>query len=70
MKTDSTKINQNSSNNYYGIINPYNRSIELKMINLYQAFSEKSRRLYAAVEALKFKFGGISYIANLLVLQW
>ena len=66
MKTDSTKINQNSSNNYYGIINPYNRSIELKMINLYQAFSEKSRRLYAAVEALKFKFGGISYIANLL----
>ena len=39
---------------------PYDRSIELNMILLYTLYSEKDRRLYAAAEALKLGYGGIS----------
>ena len=35
------------------------------MQELYSRLPEKSRRLYAGVEALKFSYGGISYIARL-----
>ena len=43
---------------------PYDRSIEQKMIILYTLYSEKDRRLYAAAEALKLGYGGISYISR------
>ncbi|KAF5429441.1 Rhodopirellula transposase DDE domain-containing protein, partial [Candidatus Methanophagaceae archaeon] len=45
---------------------PYDRSIELKMILVYTLYSEKDRRLYAAAEALKLGYGGISYISRVL----
>ena len=45
-------------------ISPYDRSIELNMILLYSLYSEKDRRLYAAAEALKLGYGGISYISR------
>jgi hypothetical protein len=35
------------------------------MRELYSRLPEKSRRLYAGVEALKLLYGGISYIAEL-----
>jgi hypothetical protein len=47
------------------IIEPYSREIEKQMQGLYSRLPEKSRRLYAGVEALKFSYGGISYIATL-----
>ncbi len=45
---------------------PYDPSIETTMIMLFTMYSEKDRRLYAAAEALKLGYGGISYIAKLL----
>ncbi|MGK5090952.1 hypothetical protein WDW89_02920 [Deltaproteobacteria bacterium TL4] len=36
------------------------------MRKLYQSLSEKDRRRYAAVEAMKLGHGGISYIAHVL----
>jgi len=45
---------------------PYDRSIEQKMILVYTLYSEKDRRLYAAAEALKLGYGGISYISRVL----
>ena len=47
------------------MIKPYSKEIEAKMQELYNRLPEKSRRLYAGVEALKFLYGGISYIAEL-----
>ena len=44
----------------------YDRSIELKMILVHTLYSEKDRRLYAAAEALKLGYGGISYISRVL----
>ncbi len=44
---------------------PYEQSVEQTMIVLYSIYSEKDRRLYAASEAIKLGFGGISYIAKL-----
>lgn len=35
------------------------------MLELYGRLPEKSRRLYAGVEALKLPYGGITYIAKL-----
>jgi len=35
--------------------------IEKQMQELHSRLPEKSRRLYAGVEALKFSYGGISY---------
>ena len=48
------------------MIEPYSKEIEAQMQELYGRLPEKSRRLYAGVEALKFLYGGISYIAGLL----
>ena len=45
---------------------PYDRSIELKIILVYTLYSERDRRLYAAAEALKLGYGGISYISRVL----
>ncbi len=35
------------------------------MQELYNRLSEKNRRLYAGIEALKLPYGGVSYIARL-----
>ena len=48
------------------MIEPYTQAIEAQMQELYSRLPEKSKRLYAGVEALKFPYGGISYIAGLL----
>lgn len=45
---------------------PYDRSIEQTIILVYTLYSEKDRRLYAAAEALKLGYGGISYISRVL----
>ncbi len=47
------------------IIEPYSVETEKQMQELYSRLPEKSRRLYAGVEASKFPYGGISYIAGL-----
>ena len=47
------------------MIEPYSKDIEAQMQELYSRLPEKNRRLYAGVEALKFAYGGISYIAGL-----
>lgn len=47
------------------MIEPYSKEIEEQMQELYGRLSEKSRRLYAGVEALKLPHGGVSYIAQL-----
>ncbi len=44
----------------------YDVSIEVSMSFLYQTLSEKDRRLYAAIEAFKLGYGGISYISRIL----
>lgn len=43
----------------------YSPKIQEKMIWHYQSLSEKERRRYAAIEALKLGHGGIQYIATL-----
>lgn len=44
----------------------YPEDIERKMKQLFTWLSEKDRRRYAAIEALKLGHGGIEYIAQLL----
>ena len=44
----------------------YSSQIEQQMQRLYQSLSEKDRRRYAAIEATKLGWGGISYISALL----
>ena len=48
------------------MIEPYPLEIEAQMRALYNRLPEKSRRLYAGVEASKLPYGGVSYIARLL----
>ena len=43
----------------------YKAVVEQQMVKLYDALSEKDRRRYAAVEALKLGHGGVQYIADL-----
>ena len=45
---------------------PYKTTIELKMRKFYNTLSEKDKRRYAAIEAMKLGHGGIAYIAQLL----
>lgn len=45
---------------------PYSFEIEKQMQRYYRSLSEKDRRRYAAIEALKLGYGGSSYITNLL----
>jgi Rhodopirellula transposase DDE domain len=47
-------------------MNPYPSEIEQHMQRFYHSLSEKDRRRYAAIEALKLGYGGISYICCLL----
>jgi hypothetical protein len=44
----------------------YKKSSEEGMVNFYDSLSEKDRRRYAAVEALKLDRGGKAYICSLL----
>lgn len=43
----------------------YRDEVERQMVKLYGSLSEKDRRRYAAVEALKLGHGGVQYIADL-----
>jgi hypothetical protein len=43
----------------------YSEDVERKMKQLFAWLSEKDRRRYAAVEALKLGHGGVEYIAQL-----
>ena len=43
----------------------YSQAVERQMVRLYESLSEKDRRRYAAVEALKLEHGGVQYIAEL-----
>ncbi len=45
---------------------PYSEDIVQSMQRFYQSLSEKDRRRYAAVEALKLGRGGKSYISTIL----
>lgn len=44
---------------------PYSAEIEAQMTRYYRSLSEKDRRRYAAIEAIKLGYGGISYISTL-----
>jgi Rhodopirellula transposase DDE domain len=46
-------------------MNPYPLKVEQQMQRFYQSLSEKDRRRYAAIEALKLEWGGITYISQL-----
>jgi hypothetical protein len=43
----------------------YSPEIEKQMHEMYDRLSEKDKRFYAGVEALKLPYGGVSYIAEL-----
>ncbi len=45
---------------------PYNTTVELAMKNYFETLSEKDKRRYAGVEALKLGQGGVAYISELL----
>ncbi len=47
-------------------IRPYSSAIEQQMQQYYGSLSEKDRRRYAAIKAVKLGHGGISYIHRLL----
>ena len=44
----------------------YSAEIETQMQRYYQSLSEKDRRRYAGIEAIKLGYGGISYIHRVL----
>jgi hypothetical protein len=48
------------------MMQPYPVEVEQQMQRFYHSLSEKDRRRYAAVEALKLGRGGLSYISQLL----
>lgn len=47
-------------------IQTYPVNIETQMRNFYNSLSEKDRRRYAAIEAIKLGYGGASYICRIL----
>jgi len=47
-------------------LSPYSKEIELQIQNFYKSLSEKDRRRYAAIEATKLGYGGVSYICRIL----
>ena len=48
------------------MVTPYPDEIERRMQRYHQSLSEKDRRRYAAIEAMKLGHGGISYISGVL----
>lgn len=47
------------------MIQPYSSEVEQRMVNFYSTLSEKDRRRYAAIEALKLGWGGTTYASQL-----
>jgi len=47
-------------------IEPYSKEIEQQIQNFYKSLSEKDKRRYAAIEATKLGYGGVSYICRVL----
>lgn len=45
---------------------PYNRSIEQSMKKFYDTLTEKDKRRYAGVEAMKLGRGGVAYITKIV----
>ena len=45
---------------------PYKPTIEQNMKKFYETLSEKDKRRYAGVEAMKFGRGGVAYITRIL----
>ena len=66
MNTQNSASKNGSNNRKFYIQFPYSRATEERMFCLHQLLTEKARRLYAATEALKLGYGGITYIANVL----
>ena len=48
------------------MIQAYSPEIESKILNFYNSLSEKDRRRYAAIEATKLGYGGVTYIRSIL----
>lgn len=48
------------------MVTPYPKNIEQQMQRYYHSLSEKDRRRYAGIEALKLGHGGIRYVTNVL----
>jgi hypothetical protein len=48
------------------MVSPYNNATELLILLHYSHLSERDRRHYAAIEAVKLGRGGTSYISKLL----
>ena len=48
---------------------PYDKEVEKLMKRTYNQFSEKEKRNYAAIEAIKLGHGGIKYISELFGLS-
>ncbi|MEL6501394.1 MAG: hypothetical protein AAFQ23_08310, partial [Cyanobacteria bacterium J06623_1] len=48
------------------MVTPYPKTIEQQMQRYYRSLSEKDRRRYAGIEALKLGHGGIRYVTNVL----
>ncbi len=46
-------------------LSPYTEEVEQRMKDTYNRQSEKGKRLYSAIEALKLPHGGINYISTL-----
>ena len=44
----------------------FDETIEQQMRDFYHTLSEKDRRRYAAIEALKLPYGGMRYVAGVL----
>lgn len=43
----------------------YTSDVEKKMQDFYKNLSEKDKRHYSAIEAMKLRYGGIEYISSL-----
>lgn len=48
------------------MITPYSHTVEERMKTFHESLSEKDKRRYAAIEALKLPHGGQTYISELL----
>jgi hypothetical protein len=47
------------------MVDPYSPSTEAAMRQLFDSLSERERRLYAAAEVLKLRWGGLQYLTRL-----
>jgi len=66
-KTNSLKTkNKSFTSPRKTAIIPYTASVEQEMRKFYNTLSEKDKRRYAGIEALKKERGGISYVSSIL----